>query len=71
MKNSTNYHFLKSPLTAHVNLLDCWHFHMLVNVLKSVEVRYLLYCRVLAKAVELQGVWLVSEADTGILKVYR
>lgn len=44
---------------------------MLVNVLKSVEVRYLLHCRALAKAVELQGVGLVSEADTVTLKGYR
>lgn len=43
---------------------------MLVNVLKSVEVRYLLHCRALAKAVELQGLF-VSEADTGTLKGYR
>lgn len=41
---------------------------MLVNVLKSVEVRYLLHCMFLAKAVELQGAWFVSEADTVTLK---
>lgn len=66
-----NFSFSKKPFTTDVNLLDCWHFHMLVNVLESVEVRYLLHCRVLAKAVQWQGVWFVSEADTVTLKDYR
>lgn len=44
---------------------------MLVHVLKSVEVRYLLHCRVLAKAVELQEGWFVCEAGTVTLKDYR
>jgi len=53
--------FYKKPFTTDVNLLDCQHFHMLANVRKSIEVKYLLQCRVPAKAVELHGAWFVSE----------
>lgn len=62
--------FSKRPFNTDVNLLDSWHFHLLVNVLKSLEVRYLLRCRVLALG-ELQGVWFVYEAGTVTLKDYR
>lgn len=33
--------------------------------------KYLLQCRVPAKAIELHGVWFVSEADTVTLKDHR
>lgn len=33
--------------------------------------RYLLHCRVLAKAVELEEAWFVPEAGTATLKDYR
>lgn len=46
-------------------------FSRVGKCLESTEVRYLLHCRVLAKAVQLQGEWFVSEVDTVTLRAYR